>query len=228
MNSSSLSVSPHKAELGVTERTDAGPLDDEEDDGDGSVKDLGLPGGQDAPDRGGAEDEDGVQGAADQHDEVKAGDAPRRLPFPGQPSLAERLAHETTHWPYRPWCEWCVRGRAVGPNSKTIPVGYRETAIPTAHMDNAFLQDEVVEGDTEYDECGSANLNMCILVMLETLCHSVWVYATNGKGYASDPWLPKKLHNDLLTVGMGNVRIIVKCDTEASIIDMRKEMIKCR
>ena len=87
---------------------------------------------------------------------------------------------------------------------------------------------EVEEDDTEFDERGSVNLSMCILVMLETLCDSVWVYATSGKGYASDPWLPKKLHNDLVTVGMGNIRIIVKSDTVASIIDMRKETIKCR
>ena len=66
------------------------------------------------------------------------------------------MAHEATHWPYRPWCEWCVRGRAVGPNSKTVPAGYWETAIPKAHLDYALLQDEVEKDDVEFDERGSA------------------------------------------------------------------------
>ena len=31
---------------------------------------------------------------------------------PAQPSRAEREEHELTHFPYRTWCDHCVRGRA--------------------------------------------------------------------------------------------------------------------
>ena len=68
------------------------------------------------------------------------------------------------------------------------------------HMDYAFLQDEVIENDHVFDESGIASVSMTFLVMVETLCESVGSYAPNAKGFASDPWLPKKIHNDLLTV----------------------------
>ena len=31
---------------------------------------------------------------------------------PAQPSRAEREEHELSHFPYRSWCDHCVRGRA--------------------------------------------------------------------------------------------------------------------
>ena len=90
-------------------------------------------------------DERGEVGDDDQHAEVEAGGVPRCAPCPGNPSKAERLAHETTHWPYRPWCEWCVRGRAVGPNSKSLTPEHKVAFVPKAHLDYAFLNDEVLD-----------------------------------------------------------------------------------
>ena len=68
-------------------------------------------------------------------EESAEGDNPRCLPCPGNPTKEERLAHELTHWPYRPWCEWCVRGRAVGPNARSVPADRKTALIPKAHMD---------------------------------------------------------------------------------------------
>ena len=167
-------------------------------------------------------------GHGDQQGEVEAGEPPRCLPCPGNPTSAERLLHEITHWPYRPWCESCVRGRAVGPNSKKVPEKFREAVVPKAHLDYAFLQDEVIENDDEFDETGVARISMTFLVMVETLCESVWAYATNAKGFASDPWLPKKIHNDLVTVGLGVTRIVMKTDNEPAIVDLRREVSRVR
>ena len=85
------------------------------------------------------------------HGEAQPGEeeAPRCLPHPGAPSAAERLAHELVHWPYRPWCEWRVCGRAVGPNSMKVPAANRESSVPRALQDYAYLQDEVIEDDGE-------------------------------------------------------------------------------
>ena len=92
----------------------------------------------------------GVQeGEQDQAEESAEGDNPRCLPCPWNPTKEERLAHELTHWPYRPWCEWCVRGRAVGPNARSIPADKKTALIPKTHMDYAFLQDEVIEDKSE-------------------------------------------------------------------------------
>ena len=150
------------------------------------------------------------------------------MPAMGSPSAAERLQHEITHWPYRPWCEWCVRGRAVGPNSRKVPDDKKVTAVPKAHLDYAYLQDEVIEDGDEFEETGAVGQSMTLMVMLETLCGSVWAYATNGKGYAADPWLTKRIHSDLVTVGMGTIRIVVKTDTEPAILDVRRAIAGAR
>ena len=195
------------------------PVDSEEEPEDAAV----------VPDEPEGADVDGevAQGEV-QPGEEEAGEAPRCLPCPGAPSAAERLAHELVHWPYRPWCEWCVRGRAVGPNSKKVPAANRESSVPRALLDYAYLQDEVIEDDGEFSTSDVVKLSMTILIMFETLCESVWVYAVQAKGFASDVWLPRKLANDLATVGVGNTRIIVKTDTEPAIIDLRKELASAR
>ena len=108
--------------------------------------DQGEPGNsqieEDDSEDGGVED--------DQVGEEEAGEAPRCLPCPGNPSAVERAAHELTHWPYRKWCEHCVRGRAVGPNAKRVPTKNREVLIPKAHLDYAYLQEETFELTDEF------------------------------------------------------------------------------
>ena len=64
--------------------------------------------------------------------EEEAGEALQCPPCPGSPLDVERLAHELVHWLYRPWCEWCVRGRAAGPNAKKVPAAHRESKAPKA------------------------------------------------------------------------------------------------
>ena len=76
-------------------------------------------------------DVDGEDAQRDvQPGEEEPGEAPRWLHCPGAPSTADRLAHEFVQWPYGPWCEWCVRGRAVGPSSKKVPAANRESIVP--------------------------------------------------------------------------------------------------
>ena len=77
--------------------------------------------------------------------EFEEGEPPRCLPSLGAPSLADRIAHEVAHFPYRKWCEHCVRGRAVGTNSKKVPEGFKESMIPRAHLDYAFVQEERIK-----------------------------------------------------------------------------------
>ena len=116
------------------------PVDGEEMQDGAEVDQEGAVRGDDARDDG------------DQQGEAEAGEPPRCLPCPGNPTSAERLIHEITHSPSRPWCEACVRGRAAGPNSKKVPEKFREAVVPRAHMDYAFLQDEVIENRDEFDE----------------------------------------------------------------------------
>ena len=193
---------------------------------------------EEAEGREGADGDEVAEGDADeprraQDDEElpdgeEEGDAPRGLPCPGAPSTAERIAHELTHYPYRKWCEHCVRGRAVGPNAKKVPAAGRETSVPRAHMDYAYLQEEVVEIEDEFKTETTATMSLTILVMIETLCESVWVYTVNAKGVLSDAWLPGKIATDLATVGVANTRIVFKTYTEPAIVELRRAVGESR
>ena len=84
------------------------------------------------------------------------------------------------------------------------------------------------EDDNEFDKTGLVNLSMTFLVVVETLCESFWAYDTNAKGFASDPWLPKIMHNDPVTVGVGVTRVIMKTGNEPAIVDLGREVLSIR
>ena len=46
-------------------------------------------------------------------------------------------------------------------------------SVPKAHLDYAYLQDEIIEEEDEFTSGGAVRTSMTILVMLETLCESV-------------------------------------------------------
>ena len=57
-------------------------------------------------------------------DELEAEAAPRRTaPDPGQPTREEVDEHRVDHYPYRSWCEFCVKGRGSGEQHRRGPGG---------------------------------------------------------------------------------------------------------
>ena len=50
-------------------------------------------------------------GIEEEKDEI----VPRLMAAPEAPALAERLAHEVTHLPFKSWCEICVASTSQGP-----------------------------------------------------------------------------------------------------------------
>jgi hypothetical protein len=100
---------------------------------------------------------------------------------PGAPRKQDRAVHNVTHCPYRSWCKHCVRGRATGAQHRSIVGEAKESQVARVMMGYGFLK----KGDTrEGDEHGAsskAEWGMTILVMLGTICTSVWVYALDGK-----------------------------------------------
>ena len=56
---------------------------------------------------------------------------------PGQPSQAEVDEHNVTHIPYRPWCEWCVRGKAKRSPSRRVCGTYSQHAHAKVRVDYA-------------------------------------------------------------------------------------------
>ena len=73
-----------------------------------------------------------------------------------------------------------------------------ESDVPRIIFDYGFLKENVTldaEGGTV-----AARASMTLLVMTETQCDSVWIYAVEGKGTLTEAWLAPKICEDLATV----------------------------
>ena len=65
---------------------------------------------------------------------------PKGIPEPYAPSAAERALHNLTHWPYRSWCEHCLRSRR--PNaSHTFSPSSSDRSVPVLVADYCYLRD---------------------------------------------------------------------------------------
>ena len=147
---------------------------------------------------------------------------------PGTPTAAERAAHEVTHIPYRAWCNACARGRAIGQQHRTLTGEAGQSSVTRVCMDYGFMKEEETVTSGEHETGTSAKMIMTILVMIETLCGSVWPYAIENKGAASSDWLAAKMVEDLNTVGLSKDRIITKADQEPAIVQLQHDVAKCR
>ena len=171
---------------------------------------------------------------SDEDDPTKVRDAvvEKGARDPGQPSKAEREAHNLTHCPYRSWCEHCVRGQAIGRPHRKITGEAAIMEVPRVILDYAFLQQDMAkerEGDEhESEHAEIERSSMKILVMVETECDSIWAYTVENKGSMMEPWLAPRICEDLATVGLGKGRIIVKADQEPAIVDLQKEISRTR
>ena len=61
---------------------------------------------------------------------------PKALRQPSEPTLTERLEHELTHLPFRPWCDICVRAKSRQSKSRKLSMKQ-----PVLQMDFSFLGD---------------------------------------------------------------------------------------
>ena len=80
----------------------------------------------------------------------------------------------------------------------------------------------------EHGQAVEAKVSMITMVMMETMCSSVWAYAIDAKGASSLGWLARQVVEDIETVGLKNEQVITKTDQEASIVQLQKEIAKQR
>ena len=113
---------------------------------------------------------------------VEEAERQRTVRTPSKPRLQEVEDHELTHCPFRSWCEHCVRGQAKDDRHPTVREDFADSSVVRVVIDYCFLQEDVTEKKTEHEEKTVARTSMTILVMLETLCHSIWAYAVEAKG----------------------------------------------
>ena len=140
----------------------------------------------------------------------EAPDVAKAVRDPGTPTPLQRAMHDLNHWPYRSWCDPCVRGRATGQQHRGIKGEFALSDVTRVLMDYGFLHEEETTTEGEHGEEKQSQVSMTMMVMLETLCESVWSYAVEGKGAISLDWLAAKVVEDIETVGLSKERIITK------------------
>ena len=139
---------------------------------------------------------------------------------PGQPTQAEIDDHNVDHYPYRCWCEACVKGRGVGEVHK----GSGESAVPVIAFDYLFITKEHVWRREELDEEEEAKVIFKVLVVKDTKGKAIFAHVIHKKGVESDGYSVTRLIEDVQWLGYR--RIIMKTDNEPAILQLLREAIK--
>ena len=147
---------------------------------------------------------------------------------PGMPSAAERAEHNITHWPYRNWCEHCVKGRALGQAHRSMKGEFAESDVARVLMDYGYLHEEETVVEDDHGEKKEAKISLTTMVMVETMNASVWAYALDAKGTSTLDWLARQVVEDLETVGLNKEKIITKTDQEVSMTQLQREIARQR
>ena len=149
---------------------------------------------------------DGEDGGDDQGDgagEPEAGEPESQEvktgPFAYKPTPAEVELHRLTHWPYRSWCEWCIKGKAIGEQhvrsthvSDVPVVGADYFFLTSGDGDvgvNIKLRNEIDMDDSTMDtERREGRLVKCLIFR----CHmskAVFTWAVPYKGDGEDGYV---------------------------------------
>ena len=119
-----------------------------------------------------------------------------------------------------------MRGQAKDDCHTTITGPDAESSVTRVCIDYCFLTEKVKAQENEHTQEVKANVSMTILVMLETMCRSIWAYVVEHKG--SDSWLTEQIVDDLETIGLANERIVIKADQETAITDLQRSVAMLR
>ena len=155
------------------------------------------------------------------------GTAPRAARAPKLPSAREIEDHELTHCPPRSWCDHCVRGQYKDERHLQIKGELAESSVVRVSLDYTYLTEDVKGVEADHEKGETAKTSMAVLVMVETLCRSVWGYACETKG-GSEEWVVDQVVEDIETIGLASERIIIKGDQESSLTDLQRQIAKAR
>ena len=135
----------------------------------------------------------------------------QRTPEP--PTDAARMAHNTTHVPFRDWCPICVASRGRSSLHRRAVVNKTAETLPKFQTDYKFIR-TVAESKTQ----------PCI-TFVETRSGVVISFMCARKGGYED--LTKEILRHLEAYGFLNP-IIIQCDKEMSIIDVCRTVARER
>ena len=94
-------------------------------------------------------------------------------------------------------------------------------------LDYTYFTETVKGTEEEHENGETAKTSMTVLVIVETLCRSVWAYVCETKG-GSEDWAVDRIVYDTATFGLSGERIILKGDQESSLTDFQRQIAKAR
>ena len=147
----------------------------------------------------------------DADEEIEEAVAAKRPHDPQSPSKAEWLSHQATHLPFRSWCPECVAGRSDNPGHRKRAA--EERTVPEISIDYAFIRREA-ETDTA-----------TILVVKDRASRAVQATVLRMKG-ASLEEAGEKATEAVANFGHTAGKLMVKCDNENAMLDLRAEVIR--
>ena len=96
----------------------------------------------------------------------------------GRSKQAEIDEHNVDHWPYRCWCEHCVKGRGIGEPHVPGP----ESHIPVIAFDYLFITQGKILKKDELSEEDKKHIKLKILVVKDTKSKVIFAHAVRQKG----------------------------------------------
>ena len=179
------------------------------------------PTGRARSEQGGQSDEEGPPGV-EVGQEPLEDDVPKRVARdPGAPTQSERDEHCVDHWPFRSWCEDCVRGRATGEQHKASE---QPRSIPVISFDYLFITRGWLLRREELEGTEDESVDLKILVVKDSRTKSVFAHVVDRKGTDSTGYAITRLVEDI--AWLGHVKVVLKADNERAIVKLLRESLR--
>ena len=147
-----------------------------------------------------------------EHERREAAQGAKILKTPVQPTPKEIAEHEATHLPYRPWCKYCVQGKAMNrKHNASKRLQTEKDGVPQIVMDYMFMSNK------DKDKVSP------ILVIKDMKSKSIFAHAVSRKG-TSDGWIVKKIIDDINGLGYGWTRIVIRSDQEPALLQVKSDI----
>ena len=150
-------------------------------------------------------------------------DKMRTSPDPGMPTQNEVEEHNATHYPYRSWCEFCVKARGEGEHHHSSKETGR-SQVPVIAFDYLFITNGRVMRRHELSEEERERVKMTILVVKDTKSRCIFAHAVRRKGADEDGYAVARLVEDIKWLGY--TKVIPKSDCEGAILRLMQEALK--
>ena len=141
------------------------------------------------------------------------------------PTQWERMTHDITHIPYRPWCRFCVEGRGKS-RYHSRHLEDRSNEKPVVSMDFASLgpRETIVYEGEETPEMAHAQL-VPFLGLKDRVTKALASISIPTKS-ASDTYARDECLRHLEE--WGRAEIVMRCDKEGAIKDLRRSIVEAR